>query len=122
MDTDDKYNTEFFYLDQRLLDALKEDNIEKYLEIIKEKNRLKFNHDNQNSSQEIQIYRKDMYKDMYKDINKKIFEEREKIINERIIYQFKMFMIYEINQNILKLEDKLKISLKVLEDNIKKHI
>jgi len=122
MDTDDKYNTEFFYLDQRLLDALKEDNIEKYLEIIKEKNRLKFNHDNQNSSQEIQIYRKDMYTDMYTDINKKIFEEREKIINERIIYQFKMFMIYEINQNILKLEDKLKISLKVLEDNIKKHI
>jgi hypothetical protein len=116
----DNYTTEFFYLDQRLLDALKEDNIEKYLDIVKEKNILKLNHDNdidnKNQVQEIQIYKKDI------NINKNMFEDRERIINERLIHQYKMVMIYEINQNILKLENKLKISLKVLEDNIKKHI
>jgi hypothetical protein len=136
--TDDDNNMKFFYLDQRLLDALHNDDIEKYLEIVKEKQIEELRQKNQiiqsiedekeKNKRKNEQKEKEEYIEMMIKKEEQLFEENrfeiqkkfEERVNQRLMYELKIMMIYKINDSIIKLENTLKNALHIAENDLKK--
>ena len=131
---DDDDNMKFFYLDQRLLDALKNDDIEKYLIIVKEKQIEELKHKQQivQSIEDEKVKKEQKEKEEYIEMmvkkEEQLFEENrfeiqkkfEERVNQRLMYELRVMMIYKMNDSITKLENTLKNALHVVENDIKK--
>ena len=124
----------FFYLDQRLLAALKEDDIEKYLMIVKEKQMEELNQKKhliqmkEEQKEQEQLDEKEKYIEMMVKKEEELFEENrieiqkrfDERVHQRMMYEVKMMMIYKMNDSIIKLENTIKNALSITENNIKK--
>jgi len=132
---DDDNNMKFFYLDQRLLDALHNDDIDKYLEIVKEKQLEELKQKNQiiqviEDEKKIKADKKEKneYIEMMVKKEEQLFEENrleiqkkfEARVNERLMYELKIMMIYKMNDSIIKLENTIKNALHNVENDLKK--
>jgi hypothetical protein len=127
-DLDEDQSIKFFNLDQRLLNALKEDDIEKYLSIVREKQMEEYKLKDQ-KKEEIEQKKKEEYIQSLVKKEEELFEEnkieihkriKEKI-QQRMISEVKFMMIYNINDSILKLENKIRDALTITENNLKKN-
>lgn len=112
----DNFNP-YFYLDRRLIEALHDDNMEKYLEIVN----IKYEEERIKSEEELVIeqiklqeeikleqFKKEKYIKIQEDLyfaNNKI--EIEKRIRTRLEKEYKISLIRNIIDNITNLENKL---------------
>jgi hypothetical protein len=124
----------FFYLDQRLLSALKEDNIDKYLMIVREKQieelnqkkqifQIKEEKENEKKERENEEYIKTMIKkeeELFEENRIEIRKRLDQRVQDRMIQEVKSIMIHQISDNIIRLENTVKDSLSVLENNMRK--
>lgn len=137
MDEVNDNEMKFFYLDQRLLQALKDDDIEKYLEIVKEKHIEELNVKKQiielkdekikEKEEQIKQKEKEEYIEMMLKKEEKLFEENrieiqkkfEERVNERMYNEIKIMMMYKIGDSIVKLENTIKNALYMTNNDIK---
>jgi len=136
METDLSIENEmkFFYLDQRLLNALKEDNIDKYLMIVREKQieelnqkkqiiQSKEDRENEEKEKENEEYIKMMIKkeeELFEENRIEIRKRLDEKIQNRMIQEVKSIMINQINDSIIRLENRIKDSLSILENSMRK--
>jgi hypothetical protein len=136
MDTDisNDDGMKFFYLDQRLLAALKEDDIEKYLMIVKEKQMEELNQKKQliqmeeKQKEQEELDKKEKYIEMMVKKEEELFEENrieiqkrfDERLHQRMMYELRIMMIYKMNDSIIKLENTIKNALSITENNLKK--
>jgi vacuolar-type H+-ATPase subunit I/STV1 len=137
MDEVNDNEMKFFYLDQRLLQALKDDDIEKYLQIVKEKHIEELNVKKQiielkdekikEKEEQIKQKEKEEYIEMMLKKEEKLFEENrieiqkkfEERVNERMYNEIKIMMMYKIGDSIVKLENTIKNALYMTNNDIK---
>jgi hypothetical protein len=134
-DVDNAQTIKFFNLDQRLLNALKEDNIEKYLIIVKEKQMEEYKLKEQKKEDELRLIqeaeqkKKDEFIQAIVKKEEELFEENkieihkriQEKIQQRMMSEIKYMMIYKLNDSILKLENKIRDALTITENNIQKN-
>jgi hypothetical protein len=128
VDVAEDQSIKFFNLDQRLLNALKEDDIEKYLLIVREKQMEEYKL-KERKIDEIEQKKKEEYIQSLVKKEEELFEENkieihkriQEKIQQRMISDIKSMMIYNINDSILKLENKIRDALIVTEKNLKKN-
>ena len=126
-DLDEDQSIKFFNLDQRLLNALKEDDIEKYLIIVKEKQMEEYKLKDQ-KKEEIEQKKKEEYIQSLVKKEEELFEENkieihkriQEKIQQRMMSEIKYMMIYKISDSILRLENKIRDALTITENNLKK--
>jgi len=134
MDTTNDDDMKFFYLDQRLINALKEDDIDKYLMIVREKQieelhqkkqiiQIKEDEKKLEKEKENEEYIKMMIKkeeELFEENRMEIKKKLDERIKQRMIHEIKSIMIYQISDNILKLENRIKDALSILENSLNK--
>jgi hypothetical protein len=128
VEVDEDQTIKFFNLDQRLLNALKEDDIEKYLLIVKEKQMEEYKLKEQ-KKEEVENRKKEEYIEAIVKKEEELFEQNKMEIHKRIqekvqqrmISEVKFMMMYKINDSILKLENKIRDALIITENSLKKN-
>jgi len=122
VDVAEDQSIKFFNLDQRLLNALKEDDIEKYLLIVREKQMEEYKL-KERKIDEIEQKKKEEYIQSLVKKEEELFEENkieihkriQEKIQQRMISDIKSMMIYNINDSILKLENKIREKMPVIK-------
>jgi hypothetical protein len=110
MNFDEETFNPFFYLDRRLIEALHDDNMEKYLEIIK----IKYEEERVKSEEKLllqQIKKEESIKmeQIEKEEKEEKEEKKEDLYNNKIFEKdYKISLIRNIIDNITSLEKKLK--------------
>jgi hypothetical protein len=128
VEVDEDQTIKFFNLDQRLLNALKEDDIEKYLLIVKEKQMEEYKL-KEKKIEEVENRKKEEYIEAIVKKEEELFEQNKMEIHKRIqekvqqrmISEVKFMMMYKINDSILKLENKIRDALIITENSLKKN-
>jgi len=134
-DVDNDQTIKFFNLDQRLLNALKEDDIEKYLIIVKEKQMEEYKLKEKKKDDKLRLIheaeqkKKDEFIQAIVKKEEELFEENkieihkriQEKIQQRMLSEIKYMMIYTLNDSILKLENKIRDALTITENNIQKN-
>ena len=111
MNVDEETFNPFFYLDRRLIEALHDDNMEKYLEIVK----IKYEEERVKSEEKLilqQIKKEEVIKMEQIEEEIKIKEDLYFPNNKRLEKEYKISLIRNIFDNITSLENKLLSQIK----------